>query len=640
MAETAKNVVRSVLGQGLAMGWGDEAEAWLRSKLGDEEYENALREIQTEYGEFSQESPWISGLGEFAGGAAPAVATMLIPGTQAASIGPLSRLYGLGKTVAQRALPQNIARVATSGAVQGAVSGAGSADEGARGEGAVFGGLLGGTLGVAAPTIIRGGRQLFGSISDLAGVSTDKARQWALDKLNMSLDESSPKDIATRIRKDIQLGIPPSVANVTPGTVQLAESVVQRGGKPARELEKAIKLQQQGARDRVAGQVRRGLQAKDFYKEEGRLVDDLRSDANTMYDAAYAVGDISDPVVDRVLQEPEFQKFFTKAQNILDKKRLAAELDPQGDPSKYVLKPIYDPQTGQMVATPDVRTLDYIKQGIDAEINELFSAGKSAEARALKDLRSQFVNRIDALVPEYKAARAEYAGDMEVLDALRLGRDEFNKLDPEQVQNLMANMSKGELNAFRTGVARNLYDQIMDPRQNIDAARRLIGSPQTRKAIESTFETPAQRDFFLAALEREAELFSAATQILKGSPTAKRTAMKEALETRPGIAEAATETVSRGFTGSIVQGVLSLLRKGVPDEYYAELADLLKTGRPKDVATVVRLLEDAAKAKAPREAKIGATEAGITGGILGVAPPAPLTEEERRRAEERELLYQ
>jgi len=29
------NFARAALGQGLAMGWGDEAEAWLRSKVGD-----------------------------------------------------------------------------------------------------------------------------------------------------------------------------------------------------------------------------------------------------------------------------------------------------------------------------------------------------------------------------------------------------------------------------------------------------------------------------------------------------------------------------------------------------------------------------------------------------------------------------
>lgn len=647
MADTAKNLVRSVLGQGLAMGWGDEAEAWLRSQLGDEDYDKALQEIRDEYGTFAQERPVLSTAGEFAGAAAPAVAAFLTPGGQAAApgataraLGPLSRLIGLGKTAGQRTTAQNIGRMAASGTAQGAISGAGAAEEGSRGSGAVSGGIMGGLFSVAAPLAMKGAGELFGRVKDLSGVSPEKAKQWAREKLNLSLDTQSPRAIAGQMRRDIQAGVPATIANVTPGTIDLAEAVVQRGGKPSRDLEKVIREQQAGSRKRVGKQVRRGLRAKDFYKEEGKLVSDLRSDADTMYDAAYAAGDINDPVIARVLQEPEFQGFFKKAQEILDKKRLAAELDPQGDPSKFTLKPIYDPQTGQMVATPDVRTLDYIKQGIDAQINELFSAGKSAEARALKDLRKQFVNRIDDLVPEYKAARAEYAGDMEVIDALRMGRDEFNKLDPEQVQAFMKTASKGEQNAFRTGVARNLYDQIMDPSNNIDAARRIIGSPSTRKALEAVFETPAQRDFFMAALERETELFKAASKILSGSPTARRISTKNQLEARPGIVEAATETIGRGWMGGISNGVLAFIRKGVPDEYYQELANLLKSGSPKEVAAVVKLLEEAAQKRGVREGTIGGVQAGITGGAVGLAPPAPPSEEARKRQEQRESLLQ
>lgn len=645
-SDTAVNTVRAVLGQGLAMGWGDEAEAWLRSKLGDEEYERALTKIRAEYGTFAKESPGLQITGELVGGAAPAVASMLLPGGQPAAAattarlaGPLSRLYGLAKPVAERTMSQNLARLGTVGAVQGAVTGAGSA-QGDRTSGAITGGGFGLTTGLAIPLAGSALRTLGSRVRDLAGVSPERAKEWALQKLGIALDEESPATIAGRVRQDIQLGVPPAVANVTPGTIQLAESVIQRGGKPARELEEVIARQQAGSRERVAKQVRRGLQARDFYAEEGKLVSDLRANADTLYDNAYAVGDISDPVIDRVLREPEFQRFFTKAQGILDKKRLAAELDPQGDPSRFTLKPIYDPQTGQMVSTPDVRTLDYIKQGIDAEIDELFRAGKSAEARALKDLRNQYVNRLDELVPEYKVARSEYKGDIEILDALRLGRDEFNKMDPEQVQAFMAAASKGEKDAFRTGVARNLFDQIMDPNTNIDAARKLIGSPSTRKAIEATIETPAQRDFFMAALERETELFKAAQKMLAGSPTEKRRAMREQLEARPGVAEAATEALNRGFTGSMIQGVLSILRRGMPDEYYQELSDLLKTGRPKEVAAVVRLLEEAAARRAPKAAAAGATEAGLVGGTIGLVPPAPPSEEELAIFESLGIPYQ
>lgn len=647
MISDTANTVRAVLGQGLAMGWGDEAEAWLRSKLGDEEYEQALAEIRSQYGTFAEESPYLSGIGEFTGAAVPAVAAMLVPGGQAAipataarTAGPLSRIFGLGKTAGQRTTGQNLARLGTVGGVQGTVSGAGAA-EGDRTSGAITGGGFGTVTSLALPFLGRAVKGTLGTVRDLAGVPPNKAKLWAREKLGMALDDEDPSVIAEKIRRDIEMGIPPSVANVTPGTMQLAESVIQRGGKPARELEEKIAQQQAGSRERVGQQVQRRVSDKKFYEEEGEMLSNLRRNANTVYEQAYAVGDINDPIINRVLQDPEFgpefADLFDRAKKIMAKHK-AAEMLGDGDPGKYTLKQVLDPQTGKFTELPDVRTLDYIKQGIDEKIGELFNAGKSVEARALKEVRTRFVDRLDALVPEYKSARAQYKGDIEVLEALRLGRDEFNKMDPEQVQALMKDMSKGELDAFRTGVARNLFDQIMDPTTNIDAARKLIGSPSTRAAIEAVIETPAQRELFMAALQRETELFKAASRMLAGSPTEKRRSMRESLEARPGVAEAAAEAIDRGFGGSMLMGLLSLFRRGVPDEYYQELANLLKNGDPAEITAVVQLLEEAAQMRVPRKTAMGAFEAGTVGGTIGAAPPAPMTEEERREAERLGLL--
>ena len=49
---------RAAIGQGLMMGWGDEAEAWLKSKIGDGSYEDNLKKVRGEYAQFSKENPW------------------------------------------------------------------------------------------------------------------------------------------------------------------------------------------------------------------------------------------------------------------------------------------------------------------------------------------------------------------------------------------------------------------------------------------------------------------------------------------------------------------------------------------------------------------------------------------------------
>ena len=69
---------RAVIGQGLGMGWGDEAEAWLRSKLAKSPgYEAELAKINKEYAQYSQENPFVAPALEFTGGAAPALAAAL-----------------------------------------------------------------------------------------------------------------------------------------------------------------------------------------------------------------------------------------------------------------------------------------------------------------------------------------------------------------------------------------------------------------------------------------------------------------------------------------------------------------------------------------------------------------------------------
>ena len=125
MADYGKNLLRAGVGQGLGMGWGDEAEAWLRTKLGEGTYEGNLAKIRSEYGQFAKENPFTAGAAEFTGGAAPGLAMMLVPGMQTVGAGQV-----------QRSTLGALARLGATGAATGAIAGAGSATEGQRLSGA------------------------------------------------------------------------------------------------------------------------------------------------------------------------------------------------------------------------------------------------------------------------------------------------------------------------------------------------------------------------------------------------------------------------------------------------------------------------------------------------------------------------
>jgi hypothetical protein len=636
MVDKVKGAARAFLGQGLGMGWGDEAEAFFRSRLGNEKYEDALQKIRQEYAQYSKEAPIASTVAEFGGGMAPALGMMFLPGAQAA-----------GAAQAQRTTAGTLARLAGLGAATGAVSGAGSAVEGDRLSGGAAGATLGTAIGLGTPVVMRGATGGYSWLRDRLAPSEVVIASRAGEKFSGAMKESNltPQQIEQMMVRDRAMGVPSTVANVDYALADLAEAVAQRTGKGTRKVEKTLSQQKAGSRERTYQQVAKGLKPGDYYADEAKLVQDLRSKAGTMYDEAYAWGDVDDPRIVEALKNPQFQSFFAKARSIADTEAQAAKLRGE-DPSRFALPEIYKPtgkftESGaeilELTKLPDVRTLDYIKRGIDASIESGFRGQgmSTAEASALRSLRKEFVNAIDENVPAYRAARQEYAGDMEVIDAMRAGLSDFGKLDSEQVVKMVAGMGKAEKEAFRTGVARSLYGKVMDPSTNFNAASRIINSPETVSKLQPLFDDPAHFRLFQTALEREAQLFQQANKILGGSQTAKRGAMREALDEGPGVGEAVANAVTGGFWPSLTSMAARVARSSTLTPQVADkLSDMLMAKNPSEVAAVVKFLEQYEKGVAPKAVRSTATERGaVMGGATSIFPAPMVDEAEQPRTD-------
>jgi hypothetical protein len=639
---------RAAIGQGLGMGWGDEAEAWLRSKLSNSPgYEAELAKINKEYAQYSQENPLLAPTLEFTGGAAPALAAMLAtpatggtaaPAAAAAgarSLGALSRL----SSQVGRNLPSNpIARGAVVGGTSGAISGAGSAQPGERGIGAVGGGAAGTVFGGGTPVVIRGGKDLATFARDRLSRDPNYIENRAAAKVNAALQRSdiTPKEAAASMSLDRAAGVPSTLANTTRPTVGLAEIVTAKSERAGDTLADVLEANKAGTRERVIGQAKRGVGNEgNFYQQEQDMVQNLRANANTLYDEAYNFGTVNDPTINRVLQNPRFMSFFDEAKKIADNEKLAAELRGE-DPSKFVLDNIFIADEAGNVALsklPDVRTLDYIKRGMDAVIDKGYRGEgmSSAEANSLKNLKKSMVAALDKAtevdgVSAYKTARQQYAGDAEVLDALRTGMSDFKKLDPEQVTAMMKNFSTAEKEAFKTGAIRNLYATVMDPSGNINAAQRVIGSPEARDRLKALFPSQAKFDLFEAALQRENQLFQQANKILSGSPTARRQAGIDAFDEGESAVNA---FVGNSITGGWVNSLMNLAattatKAGISDDVAAKVAKLLSSSKPEEVAAAVKILERNA---AQTNRAVSNLNKGETGAIMGTTaayPPSPM----------------
>lgn len=637
---------RAALGQGLMMGWGDEAEAWLRSKLGEGEYQNIVDRIRKEYGAYSEQNPITSTLAEFGGGVLPGVAAMFVPGGQGAGA---AQITGAGTSALARLAARPIVKSTAAGATTGGITGAGSATEGNRGSGAVTGTVMGTGLGVATPVAMRTSGGVKDWLMSRLFPSEKKATERAAQKMTEAMGESNitPKQIERKMAQDRKMGVPSTVANVDPALADLAQTVAQRTGKGTRKVEKTISQQQAGAKERTYQQVRKGLQPDDFYGEEERLINDLRTKSAPAYKAAYAVGEVNDPQIMEMLALPQFKGVWNTARSIAEADAAAAKVNAMRggqpfDPNDYKLRDVYsikyDMKTGAPVdvevtgTVPDVRTLDYMKRALDAQITAGYksdNAATLASANAYKDLRNALRDRTKEVVPEYNAALQVYKGDKEILDALRAGYSDFNKLDHEEVIKLVGGMSPAEKEAFRTGVVRDLYGKMFNTSRNINAAG-LLESPEMQAKLQPLFDNPGQFRLFQAAVERESQLFKQANEMLKGSQTGKRTAMREKFEEGDGFTQAAAQAVTGGWMSSLTGLASRALYKTTMTEDMADkLAGMLMSKDPKEVAAVVKILEDYAQRAAPKAAGATRREIGATTGVAISSLPAPTSGEKQ-----------
>jgi len=610
---------RAAIGQGLMMGWGDEAEAGLESYLQNKDYESALKRIQSEYGKYAAENPKLSTSLEFAGGALPAVIT------------PEVSLPSILGTAAQGAYKRGMGL----GALQGAIAGAGNAKEGERTLGAEYGAASGATIGAAIPALTRASGAGINWLRERLAPTESFIEDRALGKLAGAIkeDELTPSNINRTVMYDQARGIPSTIANASPSLVDLADTVAQRSGPSGRLVDRVLGEQKAGARERVYQRARNEISSGNYYEDAERLADDLSAKAKPLYNEAYEHGIVDDPIINELLNSPRFKSAFREGKQIAKDRQTVARARGE-DPSEYQLVDVYDsdPITGTPIRTlPDVRTLDYIKKGIDSKIDTLFKAGKKTDALNLKDMRNELLNRLDDIVPAYKTARREYAGDKEVINAMEKGYKDFPHLDHEEVQSMVGNMSNAEKEAFKTGVVRNIHSIIMDPSNNMNAAAKVIQSPETQKSLSVLFDSPAHFDLFKSAMLREAQLYDQANKIMGGSQTGRRTQARERFEQGPDVGGAIADAARSGFGESLMNlGLGAIESAQMSDKVAHKVSQLLMSKDPHEVAAAVQALE-----KYNAQAKLGAkalnrSELVSIGGV-GASQYSPPTYENEAR---------
>ena len=631
------NMARGVLGQGLAMGWGDELEARIRSMRGDETYAEELDMINDSYSEFSENNPKTALIGEIGGGFLPLAASLVAApftgggslaataATAARSAGALNKLRQAGTTAAKLVPKTTIGKGVAVGAGSGLVGGMGSGNPGDRLEGGLVGLISGALLGAGIPITARVGGATWNAVKERLIASDAMVDMGALRRLFEAVSSrgGTMQDVVNEMQTSAYLGVPATIATTTRPLTNLTDAVntAGRGDSPA-VIQETLEEMQSGSRARVGDQVKGALTNENFYETQDNLISNLRRNAGNVYDEAYAFGTVDDPRILNLLENnPAFKEAYRRAKSI-SQYEMDADILSGGNGSGFMLQ-----GEGEL---PDVRTLDYIKRGLDDVIRKGFDGNgmAPAEANALKGLRQQYINILDEVtevdgVSAYRNARNVYRGDIEVVEALELGLSDFSKpgFAPEQVSKLLNNFSDAEREVFAIGATRSILNKITTPSNEANYAKRIIGSPDMRDKIKLLFPKTSQSGYDLleAALLRERQLYQANSKILGGSPTAARRAAVDQLESNPGIAEAAGNAIQTGFnpvSSLMSMAVRALQRATIPEKVQERMAKMLMSDSPDEVAAVVQLLEQYTVKAVPKAANIARGEAAT---ILGAA---------------------
>ena len=610
----------------------DEGEAAIRAPFSDQNYDDILREVRQNRARFSQEQPAAAMGLNVAGG----IGSMFIPGA-----GVAGQVLRAGTGIGKLASP--VARTMATSAAQGVIGGIGAGENTKeRFTMGLAGGALGAGLGVGMYGIGRGAQ----FARDVRAARADtgvNAEAVASDILAGRVQDVAA--LRQQLVRDANIGAPTTLATATPEISRLTDVVLRAPSEGREALAETIARQQAGAPGRAQQALRTALPTPDYFASMDQVIGTMRQNADQLYGAAYAAApEIRDPRILKALDSPDIQSAYMDAVKNSQREMQAALLRGE-DPSQYAMSELFTPRldaegalvgidpTGKKI--PDLRSLDQIKQALDRRISGLYASGQGGDATALRQVRDAFVTRLDQVgPPEYKAARAQYKGDIEIRDALELGRQAAgNKLRWQEVAKTARDASPGERRALTTGFMQNLMQRFEDSSRRRNFAREIIDNDNIRNKLR-VLTPPDEFKVLEAALRREGESFEQGSRVMTGSQTFERISEARAVEDAiaGGEISPAIDMMLNPTPGNLFRRTAQILgdmrNANVSRSTYNQLAKMLNTSTLQDAEAVLTQMERAAPKRARRERAFEerATKAGTAG--ARIIAPSPETERE------------
>jgi len=485
--------------QGLTFNQSDEIGAWLRSNLGDVDYDTAVQIERAGLEESKSESPISSTLEQIIGSAVPLAVTKRpqsflgnIP--QGAAIGG-AYAFGDSKGNIQERLPDTAMGAASGAVVQPLVAGALRPIEN----------LFEGT-----------GKFLKGP----ARLGTQQARALLKEAIENDAggeEFANLNEAFLYVLNKNTTGKPYTIADLGPNSQALLDVVNLLPGQSKRVARNFLRKRDSGILTRLKGDLTDAFGQRADYFEEYKALETARKElGDKLYNRAYRKNIKINSDLLELFKRPSMSTAFNNAFNIANE---------EGENiGKYAFTKNGLTLNGKKATNISTKFMHYLKRGLDDAVynskSPISGTGKDL-LNASKGTRIAFLNILDDENPAYKLARNYWSGKSSVLDSMKLGR-EFLKADSNELAEEISSMSGSELEAFRLGSMQGILSEIESGAERT-AMSRLLKSPERQKLLKLTFPQTdigkAAASKFINNLETEVVMRETSKFTLGGSPT-------------------------------------------------------------------------------------------------------------------------
>lgn len=574
----AVNILRT-FGQGASLGFGDEAEAFVRSALpGGTSFQEELAAVRQEIKKFENENPGSAVGLEIAGALTSALLTR-----GGSARGPLG---------------QRLIRSTLEGAGFGATFGAGKGEGFAdRFQRAVTGGGFGAAFGLGGPLIT----ELFkaGTRGVMAVVDAAKTAKAPQAEASRRVSGAIQRDLTTgeagltarEFAAARQSGAP--VANVDIGgeaTRAVARSAADTSPEGRAILGRLVDDRFESQSERISTFIGKMVADKPI-KVGGAVIkplpgstvrDALESAARRanpkLYGTAFKAGDrsIRTPEIERLIGSNAMQAAIVRASKTGKDRAVADGF------GAFNTKDAFKRGANDTLIFPNLQYWDAVKRELDDAASAAFRSGRKSQGGVLSELSLQLRTELDRVVPEYAKARGSAAQFFGAEDAFDAGKKFVRgPQGAREATKALKKMTEPERQLFSLGFSEQLIDTVRAVPDRANVVKRIYGSSAAKNKITLALGKEKSKEF--EALMRIESVMDKAREATQGNS---RTARFLADIGLAGGASGAVGLTTGDFSPqSLVSTalVVGLLRRGaqkVDQDVARRVAKLLASNDP------------------------------------------------------------